>query len=584
MRTSNWRTSLFFIFFLAVLLSGQQQLQAQIAAPEFRCVVKDTLFWDLPNNTCGSFNAYLIYFSDVPEGPFSLLSTITDPSQTQFYHDNPSEQLWYYYLESDFDCPGEPRLQSRILDNRIPDISPISVVSVQGGIIQIEWPDNPAPEVVGYIIYRTTDSGTIPIDTILQTTGYTDLNAEPDMQSEIYYVVAMDDCGNTSIFGSPHATIFLETSFDVCEQKAILNWSSYVGWEDNIESQEVWLSINGEAEALIAQVSPEITSYVYENVEDQSAYCFYIRANQGASNISTTSNEVCQIAEVVQPANQLFLENASVNAANQVELTWRWNTNAELSNVAIQRADQTDQLENILDLVISDPLISLNEFTDPTAPTADQAFFYRIYTQDQCDSIFLSNSVSTIHLSGMALRNLTNQLSWTSFEHEDGVVDSYDLYRIVNGMPSLSSTFSEAQNVHIDPVDGLEEAEAEVCYFIEAEATVDLPSGDQQTIRSRSNTLCIKQFSTVLIPNAFAPEGRNYEFKPRVLFSQNINYYMAIYDRWGQIVFESRDVDTGWTGKKGDRLLPWGTYTYLIRVEQADGQEDEYAGPFVLLR
>jgi gliding motility-associated-like protein len=63
--------------------------------------------------------------------------------------------------------------------------------------------------------------------------------------------------------------------------------------------------------------------------------------------------------------------------------------------------------------------------------------------------------------------------------------------------------------------------------------------------------------SSVYIPNAFSP---NDDGKNDVLYvrGNNItNLYFAVYDRWGQKVFETTDVTKGWDGKfKGARLDP----------------------------
>ncbi len=69
------------------------------------------------------------------------------------------------------------------------------------------------------------------------------------------------------------------------------------------------------------------------------------------------------------------------------------------------------------------------------------------------------------------------------------------------------------------------------------------------------NTPC--EESVVYIPNAFSPNG---DGKNDVLYvrSNNVtNLYFAVYDRWGQRVFETRNVLTGWDGTfKGKKLDP----------------------------
>ena len=91
--------------------------------------------------------------------------------------------------------------------------------------------------------------------------------------------------------------------------------------------------------------------------------------------------------------------------------------------------------------------------------------------------------------------------------------------------------------------------------------------------------------ATIVMPNAFAPNGQNRLFKPTVLFRETIqNYQLAIYSRFGGKVFESTDVNFGWNGQKNGKDMPAGTYTYLVRIEQKDGKQVEKVGVLVLLR
>ena len=49
-----------------------------------------------------------------------------------------------------------------------------------------------------------------------------------------------------------------------------------------------------------------------------------------------------------------------------------------------------------------------------------------------------------------------------------------------------------------------------------------------------------------------------------------LDYYMIIYNRWGQKVFESNDYQTGWNGTLNGNDSPSGLYTYLITYKISD--------------
>lgn len=59
----------------------------------------------------------------------------------------------------------------------------------------------------------------------------------------------------------------------------------------------------------------------------------------------------------------------------------------------------------------------------------------------------------------------------------------------------------------------------------------------------------------IFVPNAFSPNGDdlNDEFIIRGIFQ---DYNLIIADRWGNMVFKSRDANVGWNGKfRGEKWL-----------------------------
>lgn len=82
--------------------------------------------------------------------------------------------------------------------------------------------------------------------------------------------------------------------------------------------------------------------------------------------------------------------------------------------------------------------------------------------------------------------------------------------------------------------------------------------------------LLIENNLLFFMPNAFTPDGNefNQTFKP--VFSAGFdpyNYQLSIYNRWGELLFESYDMEIGWdgTGKNG-LLVTSGTYVWKINV------------------
>lgn len=87
------------------------------------------------------------------------------------------------------------------------------------------------------------------------------------------------------------------------------------------------------------------------------------------------------------------------------------------------------------------------------------------------------------------------------------------------------------------------------------------------------------------VPNAFTPngDGKNDNFKP-LITQQLSNYLFRVFNRYGQIVFETQDVLKGWNGTVLGRKQPTGAYVYQIKFNDFDNVPQLLEGSFLLIR
>ena len=87
----------------------------------------------------------------------------------------------------------------------------------------------------------------------------------------------------------------------------------------------------------------------------------------------------------------------------------------------------------------------------------------------------------------------------------------------------------------------------------------------------------------IFIPTAFTPngDGLNDVFRPTVAGMKKF-LYLRIYNRWGQLLFNSGQANQGWNGIYSGRKQESGTYVYVI--EAVDYADKPYfkKGTFVL--
>jgi gliding motility-associated-like protein len=99
---------------------------------------------------------------------------------------------------------------------------------------------------------------------------------------------------------------------------------------------------------------------------------------------------------------------------------------------------------------------------------------------------------------------------------------------------------------------------------------------------------------TVTVPNAFTPtsDGDNPLYDPTSTsntvfypFSEYVDEYrMSIFNRWGELIFESDETQLGWNGTYRGKPCPQDVYVYRIDMVFTDGFETTKVGDITLFR
>jgi len=107
-------------------------------------------------------------------------------------------------------------------------------------------------------------------------------------------------------------------------------------------------------------------------------------------------------------------------------------------------------------------------------------------------------------------------------------------------------------------------------------------------IDSVKQQIVVENDPSIYVPTAFSPDGDdiNDYFVVKANGIDLDNYSLKIYDRWGEVIFESNDLYYSWDGKaKGrDKYVQNGTYTWLLKVNYDDGVEYEKSGTVTVIR
>lgn len=562
------------LYLLLTCLFLSVQLNAQVEPPIIRCITSDTLFYTPVTNSCGPFLAYEIFRSTSPNGPFAPIGQITDEAADLYIDANSATIIQYYFIRPVYDCPGATVINSDTVSNRPPEEPILQTVSVVNGVVELSWEVNPSPEVVSYAVFLVTDTG-LELLGDSPTTTFTDSNNDPNQMSFTYLIAANDDCGIQSVFGAPISSVFLSNEVESCIGEVNFVWNRHL----NVESQELWL-IDGTGQSVMVTSLPadaeEFTTEFLPNVQIQG---FFIRsftdvqAGEFAdSNISLPSGDVINFID------EIYFTAVQTLDDNSIAVEWCWDGAISLLSYDLRQdspSGSNTETENISGSTLSVINTSINANN-----TAEEVSALQVTSSDVCDRFFDSEIIRSIVLEVAPVAESTLEIEWSSFDYPPAFLINYQLHEVVNGEDNIIFTGTQTRFTRSGSMDG-----EETCYYVEAIAEGNLLDGSPKTTVITSNNACTTGFPIIRLPNAFNPYGINSIFRP--LFGNTsviTQYEMNVFSRYGEQLFFTNVLDEGWDGRSGLREMPQGVYSYLIKIDIANGQTLIRQGSVLLIR
>lgn len=98
-------------------------------------------------------------------------------------------------------------------------------------------------------------------------------------------------------------------------------------------------------------------------------------------------------------------------------------------------------------------------------------------------------------------------------------------------------------------------------------------------------TITVDRRFKIAIPEAFTPnqDAINDIIEVRGWGVSELIYF-KVYNRWGELVFKTQDIEEGWDGRYNGEPLPTGTYAYQIKARSYSGTVGVDEGHFNLIR
>jgi len=466
----------------------------------------------------------------------------------------------------------------------------VSIINNNGYNPRITWNQLTGDAIKGYLIQRfpgnigdgnSTVLDTIPNDSI----GHTDITISDVCDKSYKYVItAIDKCKNVS--NTVYEDSFVQSiKLDIqqpgaCDKIAKLSWNSYHAMPGGLYGYKIYRS-----DPMGATMLFETKETTYEDNSDfVKGHTYYYSVTALSKNKIDTSSS-CQATwkSNLDVPPEVYITQASVEANSFVRVSYHITPPSTVLKLILERSDNgttnfqpVDSLVSVLGSYVPEDLF----IDDPTARVQTQSYYYRLVAYDDCNKTKSYNIARSILLQGFTDQK-TNTLNWNSYETWNQGVERYTIYRILDGdltTPEFLGTTDPTRLSYVDLLSGVDPAKA-VCYWVVANEI-------STTAISQSNTFCIPKDPILFMPNAFYPDGINHLLRPvpKPAFVDVQSFKMTIFNRWGQQLFETTDITTGWDGVINGQNAPAGLYTYLLNYKSLEGKEYTKRGTAALVR
>lgn len=139
------------------------------------------------------------------------------------------------------------------------------------------------------------------------------------------------------------------------------------------------------------------------------------------------------------------------------------------------------------------------------------------------------------------------------------------------------------------PSDGLDDPNKARPVATPLQTTTYILSVVDEYVQQTYDTVTIYVDSTcggfpVFISNVFSPNGDGVNDIVYVRSNSISEMIFCIYNRWGNLLFQTSDINAGWDGRNDEKECPAGVYFYSVEIVFKNGESSVRKGSITLLR
>lgn len=333
--------------------------------------------------------------------------------------------------------------------------------------------------------------------------------------------------------------------------------------EDGVWSNQGILPIIPNTEVVRTVTNPE-----------QKATCFALVAYNYCEMPSDTGAPSCVPWLDNMYPKSVLPHYVTVADNRQIELSWH---NDNMPIMEIFRYDESSRVRTLLNTITNDFTDTI--WTDQEVNVGKQRYCYSIEPTSDCGL----KPKDTAYACSILLKGKTvpfeHALNWTSYHYFNEGTNRHELWTRDLTQETFDKILTTSGKVENHTDTKLNKETGIFYYYVEA---IENAPG---RYTSRSNTVELKQAPILHVPNGFTPNQDALNEKWNVVPVFVKEYHMRVYDRWGRLVFETRDKHEQFTDRdmNGD-LLAADVYAYVVTFTGFEGTVKQRTGNVTILK
>lgn len=290
--------------------------------------------------------------------------------------------------------------------------------------------------------------------------------------------------------------------------------------------------------------------------------------------IGDTAPFSCTVIKTIDPPPPIYIYTTTVKENKSILLQWEKSKETDFQSYNILRKDEHDNTTFTLYGIHTD--INDTFLTDEKVNVHNSVYCYELKQIDDCGT----SNREAFHACSILLKGqsspFTHALQWNDYDYWKKGLNEYAIMRqeatlapiVINTAPYKNTEWADIQ---LNIENGL--------YYYNIEA-----SENNSPFRSVSNTIELIQAPLLHVPNAFSPNNDNVNdtWNPLPVFVKD--YHLKLYNRWGQLVFETTDKHHVFTDAFMNDPATCDVFVYLITYTGWDGSTHSVKDNVTLLK